>query len=121
MTPTGDRRRRAVRRGRWAETLAAWLLRLKGYSLLARDYRTAVGEVDILARRGQVLAAIEVKRRADLDHAAQSVQARQRRRIERAASAYLARLPDGAGLSLRFDVVLVARGRLKHIADAWRP
>lgn len=115
-------RRAAVGRGRWAETLAVWLLRLKFYRILARDLRRKAGEIDILARRGNILVAVEVKRRADLALAAASISARQRARIAQVAEAHRARLPDGAQLTLRFDAILVAPGQWpRHLVDAWRP
>ncbi len=114
-------RRRAERRGRWAEMLCRWHLRLRGWRILARDWRCPAGEIDILARRGDVLAVIEVKRRGDFADAAASVMPRQRRRIARAAAAFLAARPDLAHLAARFDVMLVAPARLpRHLADAWR-
>jgi len=117
-----DRRRQAAqRRGLRAETLAAWWLRLKGYRILARHLRLGVGEIDLVARRGRVLALVEVKRRESLAAAAESVLPRQRQRIARAAEAFLAGRPDLGGLAVRFDVVLLAPGRLpRHIEQAWR-
>lgn len=118
---TNAARRKAQGRGRMAEIAAAWLLRLKGYSVLARGYRHPLGEIDILAKRGSVLAAVEVKLRPDFTAAAEAVTARQRARIMRAAEAFLARRPDANRLSLRFDVVLMVKGRFpRHIEDAWR-
>lgn len=120
-SPTEARRRAAQAAGRRAERIAAWLLRLKGYSVLAQGFRLPVGEVDILAKRGNVLAAVEVKSRADLTAANEALRPRQQARIMRAAEAYLAQRPDANRLSLRFDVVLIARGRFpRHIEDAWR-
>ena len=117
-----DRRRRAVRAGRWAELAAVWLLRLKGYRIVARNWRCPVGEIDILARRGHVLAAIEVKNRASMAAAAEAIGSRQRRRIQRAALAFVSRELRDASLLLRFDVVLVVPRRPpRHIIDAWRP
>lgn len=119
--PAGSRRA-AERRGRGAEAAAAWLLRLKGYRILARHLRTPVGEIDLIARRGRVLALIEVKTRATRDQAAAAVSPRQRQRIARAAQAFLARRPDLAELDLRFDALLLAPGRWPHhLVDAWRP
>jgi len=118
---TKTRRRGAERRGRLAESLCVWWLRLKGYRIVARDYRVAVGEVDILAWRGSALAAIEVKARGDRDLATEAVSPRQRRRIERAVGHFLVRRPDLARLAVRFDVMLVTPGRLPHhLIDAWR-
>ncbi len=118
---TTARRRGAERRGRLAETLCVWWLRLRGYRILARDYRVAVGEVDIVARRGGTLAAIEVKARDDRGRANEALSPRQRRRIERAIGQFLVRRPDLARLAIRFDVMLVTPGRLPHhLEDAWR-
>ncbi len=116
-----ERRRAAFRRGDRAELFCLWHLRLKGYRILARRYRTPVGEIDLVARRGGVLAAIEVKARGDLRMASEAVTARQRQRIARALSYFLANRPDLARLSPRFDVMLVAPRRLpRHLVDAWR-
>jgi putative endonuclease len=114
-------RRIAWSRGRSAETLCVWVLRLKGWRILARDLKLPVGEIDIVARRGKIVAAIEVKARGALDTAVHSVTTRQRRRITRALAGFLARRPDLARLSPRFDVMLLVPGRLpRHIAGAWR-
>lgn len=114
-------RRRAVRRGHAAELLCLWHLRLRGYRILARRFRVPSGEIDLIARRGQVLAAIEVKARDSLGAAGQSVSLHQRRRVARALDHFLAMRPELARLSLRFDVMLVAPGRLpQHLPDAWR-
>ena len=97
------KRQRAERGGRRAETIAAWWLRLKGWAILARRARTPVGEVDLIARRGRVLAFVEVKARAS------------------AASASLAHRYARAGDSLRIDAIFITPGRLpRHLADVWR-
>lgn len=115
------RRQRARRRGRFAEAMCRWHLRLRGWRIVASGWRCPSGEIDILARRGGVLAIVEVKSRADLGTAAGAVLPRQRRRIARAASAFLIARPDLAALSPRFDVMLVAPFRPpRHLADAWR-
>jgi len=114
-------RQAAERRGRFAELLCRWHLRLRGWRILASHWRCPSGEIDILARRGRVLAIIEVKSRRDLASAAQSVLPRQRRRIARAASAFLMTRPELAALTIRFDVMLVAPPRPpRHLAGAWR-
>lgn len=119
---TVPRRRRAWVRGRRGEGLAACWLRLKGYRLLARNFRSGAGEIDLVARRGAVLAMVEVKTRGDLASASEALGARQRARIVRATEAFLQQRPNLARLSIRFDVILVAPGRLpRHLLDAWRP
>ena len=115
------RRRRAYGRGRRAEALAAWWLRLKGYRILARGFRVPQGEIDLVARRGATLALIEVKARGDLATAREALTLHQRKRIATAATIFLQHHPGLAGLDLRFDVVLIAPGkRPHHIPDAWR-
>jgi len=116
-----EKRRAAWLRGRSGETLAAWFLRFKGYRVLARDYRTPGGEIDLIARRGRVLALVEVKARPSLEEAAAAIGPRQRERIERAAAIFLHRHPALADCDPRFDAVLIAPMRLpRHIIDAWR-
>jgi putative endonuclease len=119
--PSETPRRAAYRRGARAELLCLWQLRLKGYRILARRYRTPVGEVDLIVRRGSVLAAVEVKARDDFAAAGEAIGARQRQRIARALTYFMGARPDLATLSPRFDVMLVAPRRLpRHLVDAWR-
>jgi putative endonuclease len=114
-------RRQAERRGHGAERLSVWMLRLKGYRVLARRFRVPSGEIDLIVRRGRVLVAVEVKTRADFAVAAEAVPARQRRRIARALEHYRARNPHLAGLDCRFDVVTVVTGRWpRHLKGAWQ-
>ncbi len=119
MSGVGDRRR-ALRAGRLAESLCAAWLRLKGYRILGRNVRFFVGEIDIVARRGRTLAFVEVKNRA----AAASPDAlspTQRRRIVRAAEAFLQTRPALAGLDLRFDLMLIGPWWWpRHLVNAWR-
>ncbi|MFM8678233.1 MAG: YraN family protein [Alphaproteobacteria bacterium] len=111
----------ARRRGARAERIAALVLRLKGYAILARGHRAPQGEIDIVARRGRVLAFVEVKARRDADLAAHALQARQRARIARAAAGFLAARPGLAGLEPRFDaMVFGAWPWPRHVVDAWR-
>jgi putative endonuclease len=115
------RRQAAWRRGHLAELMCLWQLRLKGYRVLARRYRVPVGEVDLIVRRGGIVAAIEVKARADVATAGAAIAPRQRRRIVRALAHFVAGRPDLAPLAFRFDVMLVAPRRLPmHLIDAWR-
>jgi putative endonuclease len=96
-------------------------LRARGWRIIARGWRCPSGEIDILARRGKVLAVIEVKSRGEIAAAAAALTPRQRRRIARAADAFLKSRPDLAELDLRFDVMLVAPLRPpRHWRGAWR-
>jgi len=121
MRPARDRKR-AYRLGRAAETLCAVFLVLRGYRILARDYRCPVGEIDLVCRRGRRVAFVEVKARHDRGRAAEAVTPAQRARIARAAAHFLARHPHLETCEARFDVILVTPRRLpQHLADAWRP
>jgi len=116
-----DRRPERHVRGRSGETRAVWWLRLQGFRILARNWRHPLGEIDILARRGRLIVAVEVKWRDSLTQAAEAVVPAQRHRIAQAAAVFLGQQPDAATLSLRFDAMLLAPGRWpRHIRDAWR-
>ena len=115
------RRRAAQRSGHAGERIAAFRLRLSGYRILARRFRTPVGEIDLVARRGGVLAFVEVKRRDESAAALEAVTPRSRQRIRRAAELFLRRHPALAGLGLRFDIIVVTPWAWpRHITDAWR-
>ncbi len=121
MALSKERRRLAYGRGRRAELMAAWWLRLKGYRIIARGFRVPVGEIDLIARRGRTLALVEVKARLDLATAQSAIGPRQRRRVARAAARFLQQNPALADCDVRFDVVLLAPGRRpRHLAGAWR-
>ena len=112
----------AERFGRRAELLCRLALWLKGYRLVAVRARTPLGEIDIVARRGPVLALVEVKARPDAGAAAAALRPRQQARLVRAANALIAGRPDLAALSVRFDLMLVTPWRWpRHLPDAWRP
>jgi putative endonuclease len=110
----------AFRTGLSAESRAAAYLVAKGYRIVARRFRSPVGEVDIVARRKGVLVFVEVKARNTLDEAAESLQVRQQRRIAAAAAVWLADHPDDVDSPIRFDAVLVAPGHIpRHIPAAF--
>src|SRR5213083_2213511 len=102
----------AFRTGISAESRAAALLIAKGFRILARRWKSPVGEIDIIARRRSLLVFVEVKARDKLDDAAWSVTDRQRLRT--AAEAWLARYADDRIRDIRFDAMLVAPGRIPH-------
>jgi putative endonuclease len=119
--PSLVRRRAAYRSGHSGERLAALRLMLTGYRILARRYRTKVGEVDLIARRGDVVAFIEVKRRAAFVQGLEAVTPQARVRIRRAAELYLRRNPGLVERALRFDVMVITPWAWpRHIVDAWR-
>ncbi|MBW8903049.1 MAG: YraN family protein [Bradyrhizobium sp.] len=103
-----------------AESRAAAFLVAKGYRILARRWRSPVGEIDIVARRRKTLIFVEVKARERLDDAAEAVIGRQQRRIIAAAEAWLAAHPDDVNNDIRFDVMLVAPKSLpRHLMAAF--
>lgn len=109
----------ADRRGRQGERIAAWWLRLKGWTILARRARTRAGEVDLIARRGAMVAFVEVKARgsdAALDLAVDE------RRLARVAAAAESLAPAYVrpGEDMRIDVILLAPGRPpRHLENIW--
>ena len=108
MTAVTDARRQAEQRGHLAELVALWWLRCKGYRLLAHRYKSPVGEIDLIMRRGQVTAFIEVKQRQNLDASVLSVTAHQSRRIAAAARSWMGRDQIAARQACRFDIVAVS-------------
>ncbi len=100
-------RRQAYRRGHRSEWLAAAALMAKGFRIVARRYRTRLGEIDLIARRGDLVLIVEVKARNTLMDAMEAVGRDSAWRIEGCADLWLARQPDFAKLSVRFDMVAV--------------
>lgn len=114
------KRQAALRFGLSAESRAALLMLAKGYRVLARRYKTPVGEIDIIARRRATLIFVEVKARDTFDAAAEAVTARQQARIIDAAQYWLAAHPDAVESPMRFDAVLVVPGKIpRHLENAF--
>jgi putative endonuclease len=110
----------ALRRGRRAEQFAAAALMAKGYRIVGRNYRCRAGEIDIIVRRGDLIAFVEVKARATVAEAVDAVSAEAQRRIANAAEHWLARRADAGRLSWRFDIVAVQPRRWPvHLPDAF--
>jgi putative endonuclease len=117
--------RESERRGRFAETAAAWLLRLKGYRIVGRRLRpprgSGAGEIDLVARRGRLLVFVEIKARPAPGEGLAAIGPRQRARLSRAAEWFIKYQPEYARCDVRFDAVVVAPGRWPlHLPDAWR-
>ena len=114
------KRQAAEARGRQAERIAAWWLRLKGWRILDKRVRTGVGEIDLVARRGTIVAFVEVKARPSLDEAQAFLEPRAMRRIVAAAEA-LAPTYTADGHDTRIDAILVAPGpRVRHLENIWQ-
>jgi len=110
----------AFQTGLSAESRAAAYLMAKGYRILAKRFRTPHGEIDLVAKRRNLVAFIEVKARATLDEAAFAVTPRQQARIINAAQLWLAARPEYAEFELRFDAILIAPRRLPlHLLAAF--
>lgn len=109
------------RTGLLSESWAALFLRLKGYRILARRYKTPVGEIDIIARRGRLIAFVEVKRRATVAEALSCLTPSMQGRIINAARHFLAVYPDYGDYDMRFDLMALGRGfAVRHLDNAWQ-
>ncbi|MNX74468.1 hypothetical protein D3C86_1059090 [compost metagenome] len=107
---------RSHREGHAAEWIAALWLMLKGYQILAFRLKGRGGEIDILARRGRILAVVEVKRRRTIEAAILSLGAEQHGRLAAAGQAVARSRPSLQGLTLRIDMVALAPGRFpRHL------
>ena len=110
----------AFRTGLSAESRAAAYLMAKGYRILAKRFRTPHGEIDLIARRRNLIAFVEVKARASLDEVAYAVTPRQKARIIDAAQAWLVAHPEHAKFEMRFDAMLIAPRHLpRHVIAAF--
>ncbi|MCB1445436.1 MAG: YraN family protein [Rhizobiaceae bacterium] len=121
MAPRGTAdRRKAFRRGIVSEYVAAGYLLLRGYRILAMRYRSKAGEIDIIARKGDLVGFVEVKARASSEQSVFAVGNETQRRIRNASMTWLARQPDAGSLSLRYDILAVRPWRLPvHFKDAF--
>ena len=110
----------AERGGHRGEALAAWFLRAKLYKIVARRFKTPVGEIDLIAERFGTTVFVEVKARRDSKDLAGALGAVNRRRIVRAAQYFIARNPERAHCPMRFDVIFVAPFALpRHFTNAF--
>ena len=107
--------------GRRSEVWAAVWLMAKGYRILGFRLKTPTAEIDLLAKRGAILAVIEVKSRTSIEAALEAVSVDQRERLRRAGATLAARRPGLQGAAVRLDLVALAPGRFpRHIPDAWK-
>ncbi len=112
-------RQAAEARGRRAERFAATWLRLKGWRILAARVRTPAGEVDLVAKRGALIAFVEVKSRASAAELDYAIDAYRLRRVAAAAELLASRFAT-QGEDIRVDVILLAPRTLpRHIENAW--
>lgn len=115
------KRKLAEQKGRRAEMIARIWLRLKGYRILNYRFKTKVGEIDIIAKKGKSLAIIEVKARQTKAAALESITYKQRQRIERTTQLWLKKTKNNNIQSPRFDIIAIVPNRFPiHIKQAWR-
>ena len=113
-------RQAAEQRGRSAETIACWFLRLRGWRILARRVRARGGEVDIVARRGRTLAFVEVKARATREAAAFALDEWRIRRVAVAAEQLTPRFMRH-GDDVRIDAIFILPRRMpRHLVNVWQ-
>ncbi len=116
----GKARRRANRRGHVAELCALIFLMAKGYRPLARRFSVSGGELDLVMKRGSLIAFVEVKARRDIESAIHAVDTQKQRKLKRAVNVWLARNPWACAYSLRMDTLYVIGGfRIRHDEDAF--
>lgn len=121
MNPPSKKHQAAEVKGRQAEAKAALMLRMKGYRVLEKRYRSPAGEIDLIASKRGLFVFIEVKARKTVEEAFESITQKQRQRIEAAANHWIQN-QSSQEFACRFDVIAVAPGRLPaHMKDAWRP
>ncbi len=123
MTKTKAQKQAYEKAGRRAENLACLYLRLKGYRILERRFKVREGEVDIIARKGKVIAMVEVKQRATDIAAESSVTFENQSRLMDAAEIYINRQRDlrGTDFELRFDFLyVIGRWKVRHITSAFQ-
>jgi putative endonuclease len=107
-------------KGLQAEALAKLYLQLKGYSVLEYRFKTTLGEIDLIVKKGDVVAFVEVKLRKTEDAAAEAVHVKNQSRVRNAAELYLQKHPEYNECELRFDALVMARGAWpRHIENAW--
>lgn len=115
-----NRKKNSHRRGLIAEMAARAFLRLKGYRILETRYRNYLGEIDLIVRKKDTLIAVEIKFRSSQNKAAESINKKQQNRINRAFSAYIAKIlwePK----QYRFDVILISPYSFPlHLKNAWQ-
>lgn len=115
-----SKKRGTYQDGLWAEMMAEMILRLKGFRIIARRYKTPGGEIDIVARRGKMLAFIEVKLRRTMPEALESLTPAMRGRITNAARHFIAAYPDYGSYDMRFDLFAICPPfTFRHLDNAW--
>lgn len=104
------RKRQAERWGRWAELWVAFVLRCRGFRLMARRYRCPFGEIDLIVQKNNTLQFIEVKYRSSVDDPAAALPSfSSRKRLHRAARYFIMKHPQSDDMEQNFHIVLVTK------------
>ena len=108
------------KKGLWAESFAKSYLCVKGYRVLAERFKTSLGEIDLVVKRGNRLVFVEVKMRQNIDDAAESISLKNQSRVTRAAELYLQKFPEYNECEMRFDAIVIEPYSWpRHIENAW--
>jgi len=111
---------KSYRIGCLAEYVAAFFMMLKGYRILVMRYKTPVGEIDVLARRGGTLVAVEVKARKAEREGLEAVHSKNRARVEQAFKHFVMKNPEYQNYDFRFDVIVYSPPfSIRHLDNAW--
>lgn len=106
--------------GLWAESAAAFIFRLKGYRIIAQRYKTPVGEIDLIVKRGRMVAFVEVKYRRSLREALECLTPSMKGRITNAARHFIAAYPQYGDYDMRFDLLALSGiFSFRHLDNAW--
>lgn len=120
MVKSANKRIAAERLGKRAEWFAAFALMVKGYRIVSRRFKTKAGEIDLIARKGDLIAIVEVKARPTVQQAVDAVSYQSQKRINNAADLWHAKQPDASRLSMRFDIIAVCPRKWPvHLEDAF--
>lgn len=108
------------KKGLMAEFKAKIYFRMLGYSILTERFKTPMGEIDIVVKRGNTIAFVEVKMRRTVDEAAEAIHNKNQSRVRNAAELYLQKYPEYTDCEMRFDALVLAPGAWpRHIENAW--
>ena len=106
--------------GLFAESIAIVFLMLKGYSIVAKRYKTPLGEIDIIAKKAKSLIGIEVKARRKEFDISEVITRKQKKRIVNGIKMFLSKNQQYNDYTIRFDVIAVRPFRIpKHIINFW--
>ncbi len=112
--------------GHFAETIASWYLRLKGYHFVARNFvvkrGTGAGEIDLIMTKGKTIVFVEVKKRRTYNLAAEAITIENQMRVVRSSAVFLKKQPQFNTYKMRYDAILFSSYHFlpRHILNAWR-